>query len=124
MDNDINDDFDKDITAMAFNISTPTAVPINSNFFYNDYGVKYFMTLNGLIPIKTTKNIVMSINNYAFAYGLIGGIELSGTELSTARRGDVGNKTSNNKGKSATYFCDNNNNNNPLTYQSLWLILT
>ena len=72
------------------------------------------MILNGLILIKTAKNIVMSMNNNAFAYGLIGNTKPSGTEPSTVRRNDIGNKSSNNKGKSATYFCDNNDNNNPL----------
>jgi len=72
------------------------------------------MTLNRPIPIKTVKNIVISINNNAFVYGLTGsiepgGIESGSTEPSTARRGDIGNKSSNNKGKSATYFCSNNN---------------
>jgi len=72
------------------------------------------MTLNGLILIKTAKNIVMFINNNAFTYGLTsstepsgtepGGIEPSSTEPSIVRR--------NNKGKNATYFCDNDNNVN------------
>ena len=35
------------------------------------------MTLNGLIPIKTAKNIVMSINNNAFTYGLTNSIKSS-----------------------------------------------
>ena len=66
------------------------------------------MTLNRLIQIKTTKNIVIFINNNAFIYGLTsstepGGMEPSNTELSTAK--------SNNKGKSTTYFCNNNNDN-------------
>jgi len=108
MDNNINDDFDKDITAVLTTTS--------GNFFYNDYSVKHFITLNGLILIKTAKNIVMSINNNAFVHGLTGSIEPSsiepsGTEPSTARHSDVGNKSSNNKGKSATYFCNDNNNN-------------
>jgi hypothetical protein len=81
-DNDIDNDFNKDI----FNISTPTTT--SGNFFYNDYGVKYFMTLNRPIPIETIKNIVISINNNAFVYGLTGSIESSGTESGTARRGD------------------------------------
>jgi hypothetical protein len=116
MDNNINNDFDKDITAIAFNTSTPTTVltTTSSNFFYNDYGVKHFMTLNGLILIKTAKNIVTSINNNAFIYSLTSSIEPSdiepnSTEPSTARRGDVSNKGSDDKGKSATYFCNNNN---------------
>jgi len=48
----------------------------------------------------------MSINNNAFTYGLT-----SSTEPSTARRGDISSKSSNDKGKNATYFCDDNNNN-------------
>ena len=96
-DNNIDDDFDKDIV--------PTTT--NSNFFYNDYGIKYFITLNGLIPIKTAKNIVISINNNAFTYSLTSSIE-PGTEPSTVRRDNVGNKSSNDKGKSATYLYDNN----------------
>jgi len=59
------------------------------------------MTLNGPILIKTAKNIVISINNNAFVHGLTGSIEPGGTEPSTVR--------SNNKGKSTTYFCNNNN---------------
>jgi hypothetical protein len=79
------------------------------------------MTSNRLILIETAKNVVMSINNNAFVHGLTsniepsntepssmepsnmepGGIEPSSTEPSTAR--------SNNKGKSTTYFCNNNN---------------
>jgi len=79
------------------------------NFFYNDYGIEHFITLNGPIPIETAKNIVMFINNNAFVYGLTGSIEPGsmepgGIEPSTARRSDVGNK-----GKSATYFCNDNN---------------
>ena len=101
IDNDINNNFNKDITAIVLNILTPS-----SNFFYNNYGVKYFITLNGLIPIKTAKNIVIFINNNAFIYSLTSSIESnniepSGTEPSTVR--------SNNKGKSTTYFCNNNN---------------
>ena len=67
---------------MAFNILTPTVVltTTSSNFFYNNYGVKHFMTLDGPILIETAKNIVMSINNNAFAYGLTGGTEPGGTE--------------------------------------------
>jgi len=97
---------------MVFNILTPTTVSTTTsgNFFYNDYGVKHFITLNGLIPIKTAKNIVISINNNTFVYGLTSSIEPSsikpsGIEPSTARRGDVSNK-----GKSITYFYNNNNN--------------
>jgi hypothetical protein len=48
------------------------------------------------------------MNNNAFTYRLTGGVEPSGTEPNTARRGDDSNKSSNNKGKSATYLCDNN----------------
>ena len=92
MDNNINNDF----------------VPTSGNFFYNNYGIKHFMTLNRLILIKTAKNIVMSINNNAFAYSLTGSIEPGGTEPSTARHSNISNKSSNNKGKSATYLYDNN----------------
>ena len=92
--------------AIEFNILTPTI--ISSNFFYNNYGVKHFITLNRPISIKTAKNIVIFINNNAFIYGLTDSIEPSdikpsGMELSTVR--------SNNKGKSTTYFYNNNNNN-------------
>jgi len=66
------------------------------------------MTLNGLILIETAKNIVTSMNNDAFAYSLTGSVEPSGTEPSIARRGDDGNRSSNNKGKSATYLYNNN----------------
>ncbi len=66
------------------------------------------MTSNGLIPIETAKKIVMSINNNAFTHSLTGGAEPSGTEPSTARHGDNGNRSSNDKGKSATYLYDNN----------------
>ena len=68
------------------------------------------MTLNRLIPIKTAKNIVIFINNNAFIYGLTGNTEPNSTEPGIIRRSDIGNKSSNNKGKSATYFCNNNNN--------------
>jgi len=93
--------------AIALNILTPTTT--SSNFFYNNYSVKHFITLNGLILIKTAKNIVISINNNAFIYGLTGSIEPSsiepgGTESSIVRR--------NNKGKNATYFCDNDDDVN------------
>ena len=103
-DNNIDNDFDKDITAIILNTSTLTTT--SSNFFYNDYGVEHFMTLNRLIPIKTAKNIIISINNNAFVHGLTGstepsGTEPGGTEPSTAR--------SNDKGKSTTYFCNDNN---------------
>jgi len=102
-DNNIDDNFNKDITAMALNILTPS-----SNFFYDDYGIKHFITSNGPIPIETAKKIVTSINNDAFAHSLTSGAEPSGTEPSTARRGNDGNRSSNNKGKSATYLYDNN----------------
>ena len=72
VDNDINNNFNKDITAITLNILTPSG-----NFFYNDYGIKHFITLNGLILIKTAKNIVTSINNDAFAYSLTSSIEPS-----------------------------------------------
>ena len=87
MDNDIDDNFNKDIIAMVL---TPTIVSTTTsgNFFYNDYGVKHFMTLNRLILIKTAKNIVMFINNNAFAHGLTGSTEPGGTEPSIARYGD------------------------------------
>ena len=100
MDNNIND-FNKDI------ISTTT----NSNFFYNNYSVKHFITLNRPILIKTAKNIVIFINNNAFAYSLTSSIEPGGTEPSTVRHNNVGNKSNNNRGKSTTYFYNNNNNN-------------
>ena len=110
VDNDINDDFDKDITAIVFNILTPTTAltTTSSNFFHNNYGAKHFMTLNGLILIKTAKNIVISINNNAFAYSLTSGVEPSSTESSIVRRGNNGNRSSNNKGKSITYLYNNN----------------
>ena len=83
MDNNI-DNFNKDIV--------PTA--ISSNFFYNDYSVKHFITLNRLIPIKTAKNIVIFINNNAFVYGLTGSIEPSNIEPSSIESSIVryGNK--------------------------------
>ena len=82
MDNNINN-FNKDI------IPTTTS----SNFFYNNYGVKHFMTLNRPILIKTAKNIVISINNNTFIYGLTssikpGGIELGNIKPSIARHGN------------------------------------
>ena len=85
---------------MVVNILTPTAVPTSGNFFYDDYGIKHFITLNGLIPIKTAKNIVTSMNNNAFIYGLTGSTEPGSTEPNTVR--------SNDKGKGATYLYDNN----------------
>ena len=38
MDNDINDNFDKDMTVITLDILTPTTVPITTsrNFFYNN----------------------------------------------------------------------------------------
>jgi hypothetical protein len=81
---------------MALNILTPSG-----NFFYDDYGIKHFMTLNRLILIKTAKNIVTSINNDAFTYSLTSSTEPSSTEPSTVR--------SNDKNKSTTYFYNNNN---------------
>jgi len=68
VDNNINDDFNKDITAIVLNILTLTTT--SSNFFYYDYSVKHFITLNRLILIKPAKNIVTSINNNAFIYSL------------------------------------------------------
>ena len=91
MDNDIDDDF----------------VPTSGNFFYNDYRVKHFITLNRPIPIKTAKNIVISINNNAFIYSLTSSIEPSGTEPSIIRRGNNSNRSSNDKGKSTTYLYNN-----------------
>ena len=92
---------------MAVNILTPTAVPTSGNFFYNDYGIKHFITLNRPIPIKMAKNIVTFINNNAFAYSLTNSIEPS-TEPSIARRGNDSNRSSNDKGKSTIYFYNNN----------------
>ena len=92
---------------MAFNILTPTAVPTSGNFFYNNYSIEHFITLNRLIPIKTAKNIVISINNNAFAYSLTSSIEPS-TEPSTVKHSNNGNKSGNNKNKSTTYFYNNN----------------
>ena len=46
----------------------------------------------------------MSINNNAFIHGLTNNTESGGIKPGTVRH--------NNKGKNATYFCDNNNNNN------------
>ena len=77
-DNDIDDNFNKGI------VSTTTS----SNFFYDNCGVEYFITLNGLIPIKTVKNIVIFINNNAFIHGLTGSTEPGSTESSTARYGN------------------------------------
>jgi hypothetical protein len=63
---------------MALNILTLTIT--SGNFFYNNYSVKHFMTLNKLIPIETAKNIVIFINNNAFIHSLT-----SSTEPGTAR---------------------------------------
>ena len=75
---------------MVFNILTLIIVLTitSSNFFYNDYSIKYFITLNRLILIETAKNIVISINNNAFVHGLTNSTEPGGTEPSTARRGN------------------------------------
>ena len=61
--------------------------------------------------------MVTFINNNTFIYSLISNTEPSSTELSSiefsmVKRSNVGNKSSNNKGKSATYFYNNSNNNN------------
>ena len=95
MDNNIDNNFNKDIIAIVFNTLTPTIVltTTSGNFFYNNYSVKYFITLNRLILIKTVKNIVMSINNNAFIYSFTGSIEPSNTEPNgiepgIARRGN------------------------------------
>ena len=84
-------------------LNTLTLTTTSGNFFYDDYGVKHFITSNGPILIKTAKNIVTSINNNAFAYSLTGSIE-PGTEPSIVRCDNVSNKSSNDKGKSATYL--------------------
>jgi len=97
--------------AIVFNTLTPTVVSTTTsgNFFYDDYGVKHFITSNRPILIETAKNIVTFINNNAFVYSLISSIEPGNTEPSTVRHGNVGNKSSDDKGKSATYFCNDNN---------------
>ena len=77
MDNNINN-FNKNI------VLTTTS----GNFFYNNYSIKHFITLNGLIPIKTAKNIVIFINNNDFIYSLTGSREPSSTEPGTARYGN------------------------------------
>ena len=94
--NNIND-FNKDI------VLTTTS----GNFFYDDYGVKHFMTLNGPIPIETAKNIVMFINNNAFVHGLTSSMETSSTEPSGI---EPSTARSNDKSKSTTYFCNDDNN--------------
>ena len=53
------------------------------------------------------KNIVISINNNVFTYGLTNSIEPS-TEPIIVKRSNNGNRSSNNKGKSTTYFYNNN----------------
>ena len=78
----------------------------SGNFFYNDYGVEYFITLNRPILIKTAKNIVISINNNAFVHGLTNNMEPGGTEPGSMEPSIV---RSNDKGKSTTYFCNDNN---------------
>jgi len=50
----------------------------------------------------------MFINNNAFTYSLTSSIEPSGTEPSTVRHSNNGNRSSNDKGKSATYLYNNN----------------
>jgi hypothetical protein len=75
IDNDIDDNFDKDIV--------PTTT--SGNFFYNNCGIEHFMTLNRLIPIETVKNIVISINNNAFIHGLTSSTEPGNTESGTAK---------------------------------------
>ena len=68
---------------MAFNILTLITALTNTsgNFFYNNYSVKYFITLNRLIPIKTAKNIVIFINNNAFIHSLTSSTEPSSMDL-------------------------------------------
>ena len=46
-------------------------------------------TVTGLVPLQKPSNI----------------------EPSTVRHANISNKSSNNKGKSTTYFCNNNNDN-------------
>ena len=82
------------------------SVSTSSNFFYNNYSIKYFITLNRLILIKIAKNIVISINNNAFTYSLTSSIKAS-TEPSTARYSNDGNRSSNDKNKSITYLYNN-----------------
>ena len=53
------------------------------------------------------KNIVISINNNTFTYGLTSSIEPS-AEPSIVRRGNNSNRSSNDKDKSATYLYDDN----------------
>ena len=94
-DNNIDNNFNKNI------VLTTTS----GNFFYNNYCVKYFITLNRPIPIETAKNIVIFINNNAFIYSLTGSTEPSSMEPSNTEPSIV---KSNDKGKSATYFYNNN----------------
>ena len=100
-DNNFNNNFNKDIIAIVLNILTPS-----SNFFYNNYSIKYFIILNRLILIKTAKNIVIFINNNTFTYSLTSSIEPN-IEPSIVRRNNISNKSSNNKGKSTTYLYNN-----------------
>jgi len=95
---------------------------ITFNFYYRNKAT--YITFNNiyniiynhfkkLILIKTTKNILIFINNNTFTYSLTSniepsGIEPSGIEPSIARYGNNGNRSSNDKGKSATYIYDNN----------------
>ena len=78
MDNNINN-FNKDIV--------PTA--ISGNFFYNNYSVKHFITLNRPMPIETAKNIVIFINNNAFIYSFTSSTEPSNTEPNNMESGIV-----------------------------------
>jgi hypothetical protein len=73
---------------MAITLDILTLTTTSGNFFYNDYGVKHFMTSNGLIPIETVKNIVISMNNNAFVHGLTNSTESGGMEPGIVRRGD------------------------------------
>jgi hypothetical protein len=73
---------------MAIVLNTLTPTTTSGNFFYNNYGVEHFITLNKPIPIKTAKNIVISINNNAFIYSLTNSMESSSIEPSTVRRSD------------------------------------
>ena len=90
IDNDIDDNFNKDITAIVFNILTLTTVLTitSGNFFYNNYSIEHFITLNRLILIKTAKNIVIFINNNTFTYSLTGSTEPGGIKPNIIRRGN------------------------------------
>ena len=90
--NNINNNFNKDI------VLTITS----SNFFYNNYSVKYFIILNRLILIKTAKNIVIFINNNIFTYSLTSNIKPNTIKLSIVRYNNISNKSNNNRNKSAT----------------------